>query len=535
MKLRLTIILTLLVSLTFGQEEFPIYDQISYIDKFDQVYKDDQLVIESPFAKADLSFPETFNWENRKVEKVTYYYSKNNINPTFEQNDLSNKRYINLISAFPQLGNADIEWETAVQSGCSTDECAKQLFHGFVIEFTKEMTGLVPEFQSVIGHDQLHRQVFKIDPNQQNVVKGKNGTMVIIPENAFEDKEGNIINSKVTISLKEAITLEDIVFGGLHTMTSDNQVLMSKGMIEIRATKGRHQLGLRDNKSLTVVIPTKYEEGYSYYNGEESEEGLKWNDPVPVTNQLATVGINERSAKLIGARFEKIRYADPVYEGDSLVAIKIHHWERDQLVTREDVEDHAVSNTRLHYKIVRMIKHWFRTNKFEERDLHKRIWINTCYRFPGLFGFARKWDGMIWRYNLSDPEMANIFQMNRMGWANVDCLAHLKNTQKTRFNIDLPNSEQYQELSMNLIIPRVNSMIPGFKLSNGNWSFTHGEYEDKVPMPRNEKVFVMVSGKLGDQQYFNIQEYKLGQKDINPITINEVSREMMINMIKNTF
>ncbi len=133
----------------------------------------------------------------------------------------------------------------------------------------------------------IPQQLFSIDNEEAIVVEGKQGIVLAIPEEAFEDEQGNLVTKGVTILLKEALDAETILKSGLSTM-ADSNVLETAGMFELRAISGDDELRLRKGKEILVSVPTDERlEGMKLYDGEKLPNGtINWVNPKPIENYL---------------------------------------------------------------------------------------------------------------------------------------------------------------------------------------------------------------------------------------------------------
>ncbi|AWH86153.1 hypothetical protein HYN59_14000 [Flavobacterium album] len=134
--------------------------------------------------------------------------------------------------------------------------------------------------RSFFNTDNLSLQEFTIEASGKATVKGKNGTKLDIPANAFVDADGKPVKGKVTVQLKEALNMADIVLGGLATMSGD-KILESGGMVYVNATSGGKPLFLADSKKIEITMPAKKKvPGMQIFSGEESKDGtINWVDP----------------------------------------------------------------------------------------------------------------------------------------------------------------------------------------------------------------------------------------------------------------
>lgn len=92
-------------------------------------------------------------------------------------------------------------------------------------------------------------QIFQINPNQDTVITGRQGTKLLIPANSLKSDDPSI-----KISLREAYTSAEMIRNGLKTM-SNGKVITSNGMIELRPLKGN--VTINPNAPLEVLFPTQ--------------------------------------------------------------------------------------------------------------------------------------------------------------------------------------------------------------------------------------------------------------------------------------
>jgi hypothetical protein len=143
---------------------------------------------------------------------------------------------------------------------------------------------------SKIMNDAKNSQFIKIDATKNNVVEGKNGTILVCPKNCFVNANGDIVNENIMIELKEAFSLSDMLLNNLST-TSNGNLLETDGMIYINPTANDQQLFINKNIPIHIEMPTKKKlVGMSVYKGvQEVNENINWIDPMPLENYLQIV------------------------------------------------------------------------------------------------------------------------------------------------------------------------------------------------------------------------------------------------------
>lgn len=136
-------------------------------------------------------------------------------------------------------------------------------------------------------------QTFDIDSKQDNVIEGKNGTVVVCPKGCFKNAKGEIVVDNVKIELSEALSLEDMLLSNLTT-TSDGKQLETDGMIYFNVTANGEQLTINKDNPIHIEIPTTEKKaGMMAYRGIRDEKGnMNWIEPKELDNYLVTVDIN---------------------------------------------------------------------------------------------------------------------------------------------------------------------------------------------------------------------------------------------------
>jgi len=118
-------------------------------------------------------------------------------------------------------------------------------------------------------------QKFEINPLQPNTIVGKNGTILIIPENSIVDQKGAIASKNIYIEIKENFTKSDFIASNLQTIHND-QILESLGMVFLSAKDANgNELKIKNGKSIRLQIPQKrIKEDAKIFLGNRDEDGL---------------------------------------------------------------------------------------------------------------------------------------------------------------------------------------------------------------------------------------------------------------------
>lgn len=182
-------------------------------------------------------------------------------------------------------------------------------------------------------------QEFVIDTEQDTVIFGKSGTLLAIEAGTFTDENGNPLKGKLTLNLKEALSLSEMLENKLTTQTQDGQILQSGGMFEFTA-KSDKKGKINISKPIHAEVPTQQKIGdMSVYEGIQVSEDapVQWKKEKELENWLTEIPLerldffpkNEGSFEKDGKRTiiipaDKIRTLETYYLGDSIRVIDIN-------------------------------------------------------------------------------------------------------------------------------------------------------------------------------------------------------------------
>ncbi|RAJ05154.1 cbb3-type cytochrome c oxidase subunit III [Chitinophaga skermanii] len=131
----------------------------------------------------------------------------------------------------------------------------------------------------ILSPSSLPQQYIAVNTEKDTVVTLQFGTRLTIAAHTFSAK-----NNVAKIVIKEAITLDQMLRGGLVTK-SGNHVLQSGGMIQIMPANGED---VKIVKPFNIEIPTpQVREGMQLYKGVEKDDRVDWVNPVPLDTPVS--------------------------------------------------------------------------------------------------------------------------------------------------------------------------------------------------------------------------------------------------------
>ncbi len=137
-------------------------------------------------------------------------------------------------------------------------------------------------------------QTFEFESSQGATIEGKDGMLIIVPDQAFVDAAGLPVDGKVEFNLVEALGVEEMVLYKLHTISNGSQ-LESGGMFFLEAAIDGNPVQINPERPLYIEIPTtEKKDGMMAFRGEVDKEGnLNWVDPKPLKKYLVKLPLKE--------------------------------------------------------------------------------------------------------------------------------------------------------------------------------------------------------------------------------------------------
>jgi len=119
-------------------------------------------------------------------------------------------------------------------------------------------------------------QAFVVDPTQDTMLIGKQGTGVFIKAKSFFLK-GKQAHQPITIYLREYYTYTDMLLANLST-TSHKQLLETGGMVHLKAVQNGQEVHLKSKKAVLLSLPTEQiQPNMQAFNGEVNDQGfINW-------------------------------------------------------------------------------------------------------------------------------------------------------------------------------------------------------------------------------------------------------------------
>ncbi|HEU4718690.1 MAG TPA: hypothetical protein VFU15_12690 [Bacteroidia bacterium] len=136
---------------------------------------------------------------------------------------------------------------------------------------------------------------------------------------------------------------------------------------------------------------------------------------------------------------------------------------------------------------------------------------------------------------LEAAEESYSFGMKKLGWANVDCLYHNSTAGAAPFflNAHVDGVNEDEDPQVTLMVPSQGIHIPGYRRPNGDYSFTHGEYEQSAYYPKGEKGYILVRSGAGDKLRYALKEIVFGENAVESLTMKAGTEDELAKALGN--
>lgn len=133
-------------------------------------------------------------------------------------------------------------------------------------------------------------QYFEVFAQEEIVIKGREGTQVTFPKNSIVRKNGERMNGKVKIELKEFYKKSDMLLANLTTV-SGKEILETAGMVYLKVTSLDEELTVKEDQEITLqMAPGGDKNRMQTFNGQVHSDLVDW---VPYTSTVTVLTAGE--------------------------------------------------------------------------------------------------------------------------------------------------------------------------------------------------------------------------------------------------
>lgn len=406
----------------------------------------------------------------------------------------------------------------------------------------------------------LKTQSFTIDASKGGTLIGKDGTKLAIPANTFIDSNGKPVDGKVTVNLKEALSMTNIVLGGLTT-TSDGKILESGGMIYVEATANGEQLEIAPSKEIIVTLPAVDRlEGMKIFEGQAAkDQTVNWINPTDIIageqiEETARVSVGDSLIRFVS--FDIMQPIKPVeYKGagNDLIEVNIEYpqffpelsfyqglqWRLvdQKSYTEGDVErdwvkvDIARSKRKDVYVLTftdakKKKRSYEVTPVFEGEDYEKALADYASYEKERQEREQREAARQRTLEKAREYADEYMFPMRQLGWVNCDRFYNRSGGGKAIVRVmveDADNAYVY------MVFTKRNICLPGYPDGAGGFVFDNGS--GPMTLPIGEQVLIMAVTDSEGEKRFGMKKAAIAEELTVTLQLTETTPEEMRELL----
>lgn len=135
-------------------------------------------------------------------------------------------------------------------------------------------------------------QFYSINNEKDTVIETDDGIIFSIAANSFLDENGKPVKGDIQLEIKEALTPDEIIKGGLSTRSEDRD-LETAGMFYLNARQNNQSLKIDPEKGILANIPTdEIKADMQLFEGKRKADGnIDWVNPKLMEKFLTTIDI----------------------------------------------------------------------------------------------------------------------------------------------------------------------------------------------------------------------------------------------------
>ncbi len=413
-------------------------------------------------------------------------------------------------------------------------------------------------------------QSFIINTEKDTAVKTADGILVSIPANTIHAS-----SSTVTLTIKEAVTLAEMLKSGLTTQAGKD-ILSSDGMFYI-ATKEESTV----SGAIKISVPAfDADKKMQLYKGAEQDGKIDWQSPAPITKTVDP--LSDSGEILFKAYCAPCHGVARPLTGPALAWMdkrKSRHWlhayiqDNFQVKTSDGNEgsyacclSHKWGSAMPAYKLLSndnidaICRYVDKVSK--EEGIHENFNPNSdcdsCTYYHAYYAeLMGKRDSLV----IGNGEMAKVeitpppamqpsqqplpvnanfisnnvmptsnaaeyyqFDITAYGWYNIDVLLHLcTGTQNSELRVRIQGEFKYRAKVM-LVIPSRKVVAQGGYLENSN---DYGFYttDGKIPLPQGDDAFIIAVSEQNEKLFYAQQHFITSAAQTIDMALHENTKE----------
>ncbi len=351
--------------------------------------------------------------------------------------------------------------------------------------------------RAVQGLHRLPVQRYTVQAQRDTLLRTAGGCTVHVPANTFVHADGKPVNGAVAVQVQEALTPADLLLGGLCTVYQ-GKALESGGSFSITATAAGRAVELAKDAALSMAVPSRMQKaGMKLFPGTVKDGAVEWQEPGALQAPVARARQEAVDAPALWPLLDTLT-TNVTYRVEGFA----------------DAFDAPMEVTRRVSDVA-----WADGGLMLKRDSTFTVGAHTVHFFanerPTSTNVVPVWQGDFARQGASvaglntfqeDPATNYIFQVKRLGWANIDRLLHDKRTRPVDLVTTITEGEGLEDVRISLVMKGHNLYLPGYQRADGGYGFSHGDFE-RMELPVGAKATVVATARRKGAPCYALQEF----------------------------
>jgi hypothetical protein len=339
-------------------------------------------------------------------------------------------------------------------------------FYNRRVEIYIERKAKIQTYNDFLTSIKPIKQVFNVPLKSEIILEGEKGTIIRIPEGAFNCSYENG-NDSVKIELQEYYSLLDFISDRLSTVSNGN-LLTSGGMVNIEVFKEDNKISLKNGVDIELEFPKLSDKRYYTFYGERTENGgMNW---VSDKRQVAISNKQEEYGATIGL------------DGESLM-----------VVGKEEADE--------------------RNRKIQFNPLTERFGILTEAEKEKIEKYYQEQE----RIEQQKEKYYNLLKASRLNYINCDEYIRDPSSTVIVYQVDIENTD-IELTSAYLVFKNTNSVIELSRLADLTFGIS-------ARLPLNENVELMVTGMKDLTLYLYKERTILKKETLEMVKLQESDYE----------
>lgn len=445
-------------------------------------------------------------------------------------------------------------------------------------------TPLSPLFDSL----RPSTQTFTVKGHRDTLLIGRNGTTFTILKNTFVDSHGQPATT-VRIDIVEVNSIADIINSNLQT-TSGDKVLQTGGMFFIDAKENNKSLAISEAKSIYVEVKSNYKDPQmKIFDGKFDDEGkIDWTTtgnlennliPIPLSllnfhkcdfecgfskkqtedlskpkyenTYIATREFEERCCAMsyatcpqsnnLSQKFLDIYTSNiekPLYYSDSLVVNYLTQKFKDKIDTTKKFEFNDTGWFTYMFQLFTEFKNQKLTNiiNFDNLEISgntttedlisKGYSINEADKIIAFFKVRKQIIESREAKQQTSQLASYSFNINKLGWVNVDKFMDGKNTEQSNFLVQINSKDTLDFVSVSLVIPRYNVVVFSIHNDDNLYSFTKKK-EGYRNLPVGQDAIIIAFSYKENKPFYGKQKIRIPKDGNIEIELTESTEQFI--------